>query len=91
MAIPADAPDPERALAWIDYNLRPEVMADTANAVNGRTGDKAAAQFVRPDLTSNPEIYPTPAMAKKLFAGPLASRTFDRLRSRAWTKVRSGE
>jgi putrescine transport system substrate-binding protein len=91
MGIPIDAPHPELALAWLDYILRPQVNADTANAVNGRTGNKAAAPFVRPDLIANPEIYPPPDVAKKLFAGPLSSRTFDRLRSRAWTKVRSGE
>lgn len=90
MAIPADAPHPDLALAWIDYNLRPEVMADTANAVNGRTGNKAALQFVRPDLKSNPQIYPPPEVEKILFTGPVSSRSFDRLRSRAWTRIRSG-
>ena len=65
-------------------------MADTANAVNGRSGDKAAQQFVRPDLLANPAIYPDEETAKKLFSGPVASRSYDRLRSRAWTRVRSG-
>lgn len=90
MAIPADAPHKELALAWIAYNLRADVMAQTANAVNARTGNSAAARFVRPDLTSDPQTYPSEDMAKKLFSGPLASRTFDRLRNRAWTKVRTG-
>ncbi len=90
MAIPADAPHPDLALKWIDYNLESKVMAETANAVNGRSGNKAAQQFVRPDLVANPEIYPTAEVEKKLFAGPVASRTYDRLRSRAWTRVKSG-
>jgi putrescine transport system substrate-binding protein len=90
MAIPADAPHPDLALAWIDYNLRPQVMADTANAVNGRTGNKAALDFVRPDLKANSQVYPSPEVEKTLFSGPVSSRGFDRLRSRAWTKIRSG-
>lgn len=90
MAIPADAPHPELALKWIDYNLDPKVMAGTANAVNARTGVKAAEPFVRPDLVANAQIYPTAEVVKNLFTGPVASRGFDRLRSRAWTKIRSG-
>jgi putrescine transport system substrate-binding protein len=90
MAIPADAPHPELALAWIDYNLRPEVMAGTANAVNARTGVKAAMPFVRPALVADPQIYPSPEVQKTLFTGPVTSRAYDRLRSRAWTRIRSG-
>jgi putrescine transport system substrate-binding protein len=90
MAIPADAPHMDLALKWIDYNLRPEVMADTANAVNARTGVKAAEPFVRADLLHDPQTYPPPEVIKTLFTGPVASRTYDRLRSRAWTRIRSG-
>lgn len=90
MAIPADAPHKELALKWIDYNLRPEVMADTANTVNARTGVKAAEPFVRPELLNDPQTYPSPDILKTLFTGPVASRSYDRLRSRAWTRIRSG-
>ncbi len=90
MAIPADAPHPDLALQWIAFNLDPKIMAATANAVNGRSGNKAALPFVRPELTGNPDIYPTPEMQKKLFSGPLTSRSYDRLRSRAWEKIKSG-
>jgi putrescine transport system substrate-binding protein len=90
MAIPADAPHPELALAWIDYNLKPEVMAGTANAVNARTGVKAAMPFVRPALVADPQVYPSAEVQKTLFTGPVTSRAYDRLRSRAWTRIRSG-
>ena len=90
MAIPADAPHPDLALKWIDYNLDAKVMAGTANAVTARTAVKAAIPFVRPELVANPQIYPTPEVQKTLFTGPVTSRSFDRLRSRAWTKIRSG-
>ena len=90
MAIPADAPHPELAMRWIEYNLDPKIMAETANAVNGRSGNKAALPFVRPELTANPEIYPTPEMQKKLFTGPLTTRNYDRQRNRAWEKIKSG-
>jgi len=90
MAIPVDAPHPEAALKWIDYNLRPEVMAGTANTVNARTGVKETAELVRPELLSDPQTYPTPEIEKTLFTGPVATRAYDRKRSRAWTRIRSG-
>ena len=90
MAIPVDAPHPELALKWIDYNLRPEVMAGTANTVNARTGVRESAPLVRQELLADPETYPTPEIEKTLFTGPVASRAYDRKRSRAWTRVRSG-
>jgi putrescine transport system substrate-binding protein len=54
MAIPADAPHPDLALKWIDYNLRPEVMAGTANTVNARTGVKESAPLVRAGTAGRP-------------------------------------
>jgi putrescine transport system substrate-binding protein len=90
MAIPADAPHPDLALAWIDYNLKPKVMAETANAIRARTGNKAAAEFVLPELTANTQIYPTPEVEQSFFNGAVPSRNFDRQRSRAWTRIRSG-
>jgi putrescine transport system substrate-binding protein len=90
MAIPVDAPHPDAALKWIDYNLRPEVMAGTANAVNARTGVKETAVLVRPELLTDPQTYPTPEIEKTLFTGPVSSRAYDRKRSRAWTRIRSG-
>jgi putrescine transport system substrate-binding protein len=90
MAIPADAPHMDLALKWIDYNLDPQVMAGTANAVNARTGVKAAIPFVRPELVADPQTYPSPEVQKTLFTGLVTSRAYDRLRSRAWTRIRSG-
>ncbi len=90
MAIPADAPHPDLALKWIDYNLDAHVMAGTANTVNARTGVKADIPFVRPDLVADPQTYPSQEVQKTLFTGPVTSRGYDRLRSRAWTRIRSG-
>ena len=78
MTIPIDAPHPDLALKWIDYNLRPEVMAGTANTVNARTGVKETAPLVRPELLADPQTYPTPEVEKTLFTGPVASRAYDR-------------
>ena len=58
--------------------------------MNARTGVKAAVPFVRPALAADPQTYPSPEVQKTLFTGPVTSRAYDRLRSRAWTRIRSG-
>jgi len=90
VAIPAGAPHYDEALAWIDYILRPEVMAETTNTVGGRNGNQASSKFVKPEILSNPGIYPPEEVQKTLYEGDVGSAFMDRLRSRLWTRVKSG-
>jgi putrescine transport system substrate-binding protein len=90
LAIPADAQHVAEAHAFLDYVMRPEVMADTANAVGGRSGNAAALPYVKPDIAQDPGVYPPPAVRKTLFALKVASRETERLRTRLWTKIKTG-
>lgn len=90
IAIPVGAPHYDAALQWIDYILRPEVMADTTNAIGGRNGNKAAIQFVSPEIVNDPTVYPPPEVAKTFFEGDVNSAAIDRLRTRLWTRVKTG-
>lgn len=90
LAIPAGAPHVAEAHAFIDYVLRGQVMADTANQVGGRSGDAAALPYVRPDIAGDPTIYPPPEVGKSFFVLTAPSRQTDRLRTRLWTKIKTG-
>jgi putrescine transport system substrate-binding protein len=90
MAIPKDAPDPDNALAYIDYILRPEVAAAITNAVSYPNPNLAATPFVKPDIRDDPGIYP-PEAVRKLFHGDVpAPRDYERARTRAWNRVKAG-
>ena len=90
VAIPAGAPHYDAALEWIDFILRPEVMAETTNAIGGRNGNVAASKFVKPEILNNPGIYPPDEVQKTLYQGDVGSSYMDRLRSRLWTRVKTG-
>ncbi len=90
LAIPAGAPHVAEAHAFIDYILRPEVMADTANTVGGRSGNIAALPFVKPESAKDPGGYPPPEVRKTFFVLTVPSRETDKLRTRLWTKVKTG-
>jgi putrescine transport system substrate-binding protein len=90
MAIPKDAPHPENALRFIDFILRPEIIAAISNTVAYANPNLRATPLVRAEIRDNPGIYPPPDVRKRLFFDKLATPQYDRLRTRAWTKVKTG-
>jgi putrescine transport system substrate-binding protein len=91
MAIPADAPHPENALKFIDYILRPEVAAAITNAVGYPNPNQAATKLVDPKIAGDPSIYPPPDVRARLFFDKPVTPAYERLRTRAWTRIKTGE
>ncbi|WP_119420496.1 polyamine ABC transporter substrate-binding protein [Desertibaculum subflavum] len=90
-AIPADAPHPDAAHAFIDYMMRPEVIARCTNAVSYPNGNKDADRFVEAAIKQDPEIYPPPARIATLFTiSPYAQRQQTQL-NRMWTRIKAGQ
>jgi putrescine transport system substrate-binding protein len=90
LAIPADAPDPEAAHAFIDFLLRPDVMAGVTDTTFRANANARAAGFVKPGILADPAIYPTAAVRARLFAQPVRGPRGDRALSRLWTRIHSG-
>ena len=66
-------------------------MAQISNKVVYASGVKASLPFVDPAIRDNPGIYPTPETMAKLFTLKVQEPKLDRVRTRAWTKVKSGK
>ncbi|MFX8907177.1 hypothetical protein ABTM87_20310, partial [Acinetobacter baumannii] len=62
-----DAPNPDNALAFINYIQRPEVIARITNKVQYPNANRAADPFVAKEVKADPDIYPTPMMQKNLY------------------------
>jgi putrescine transport system substrate-binding protein len=90
MAIPADAPHPENALRFIDFILRPEIIAEITNAVGYPNPNLKAPKLVAPEIRNDPGIYPPEEVRRKLFFDKPVTAEFERLRTRAWTRVKTG-
>jgi putrescine transport system substrate-binding protein len=91
LAIPADAKNVEEAHAFINYLMKPEVIAKASDYVFYANGNKASQQFVSKDVLEDPAIYPTDDMMKKLFTvSPWDPKT-QRTATRLWTKVVTGQ
>ncbi|MGL4289929.1 MAG: polyamine ABC transporter substrate-binding protein [Phreatobacter sp.] len=90
MAIPADAPNPDLAQAFINYLLRPEVGAKVASFVSYASGNLAARPLVAPAVRDNPAIYPPEGVMARLFTVTSPDARLQRVITRAWTRAKTG-
>ena len=91
MAIPADAPNPDAAHAYIDFILEPQIAADITNYVWYASPNAASMEFVDPEIASDPAIFPTEEVMANLFPIKARSAGYDRLLTRAWTRIKTGQ
>jgi len=90
LAIPSDAPHKDEALAFIDYVLRPEMMARITDATRYPNAVPATRALVRPELLNDPNVFPTDADMQGFFTIGPSSQTADRLRTRLWARFKAG-
>ncbi|KRB49758.1 spermidine/putrescine ABC transporter substrate-binding protein [Rhizobium sp. Root708] len=91
MAIPADAPHVAEAHQFINYMMKPEVIAKASNYVFYANGNKASQQFVDKEVLEDTAVYPDEDVMKKLFTiSPWDPKT-QRTATRLWTKVVTGQ
>jgi putrescine transport system substrate-binding protein len=91
MAIPADAPHKEEAHEFLNYIMRPEVMAKASNVVYYANGNKASQEFLNEDVIGDPAIYPTEEAVKNLYTVTPYPPKVNRIVTRTWTAVKSGQ
>lgn len=91
LAIPKDAKNVDNALKFIDYLNDPQVAANGVNYVSYASPNLAALPMVEDDIKNNPSIYPTAEVKKNLFPDAVAGPDLERLRTRTWTKIKTGQ
>jgi putrescine transport system substrate-binding protein len=90
LAIPADAKNVEAAHVFLDYLMRPEVIAEIGNFTQFPTGNAAAVPLADEALRNDPGVYPTPEVLKKIYTFPDLASSVQRTMTRSWTKIKSG-
>ena len=90
MVIPADAPHPNNAHKFIDYILRPEVHASLTNKVFYANPNKESRKFIKPEVASNPTVFPSAEDMKKMQAPDALSNDIRRTMTRLYTSFKTG-
>ena len=90
MYIPEDAPHRENAYLFLNYMLRPEVIAASTDYIGYANANKSATPLVNPSLTANVAIYPDAETLQRLQTTEVLAPKEERKRSRTWTKIKTG-
>ena len=90
MAIPADAPRPANAHRFIDYLMRPEVIAKASNHVLFANGNAAATAHLNPELLADPGIYPPASVRDKLYVTQPYPAEVERFMAVLWSRIKGG-
>ena len=88
--IPADAPHPENAHLFLNYLLRPDVIAEITNFTGYANANAAATALVLPEYANDPAIYPDAKTQQRLHTVTIEGPKMERKRTRAWTRAKSG-
>ena len=91
LAIPADAPNPDAAHKFINFIMEPEITADITNYVWYAHANKAAIPYTDEEILNYEAVFPSDEVRANLWASePYDPRT-DRLVTRLWTRVKTGQ
>jgi putrescine transport system substrate-binding protein len=88
--IPEGAPHPEAAYRFLNFILQPRVIADITNETNYPNDNLAARAFVKKSLLDDPAIYPPPETWARLYQSLEVSAATERIRTRVWTRIKTG-
>jgi putrescine transport system substrate-binding protein len=89
--IPADAPHADAAHRFIDFMLRPEVIAKASDHTRYANANRPAKALVDPAIRDDPNVYPPPEVAKRLFVTTTKDQALLREVNRQWTRVLTGQ
>jgi putrescine transport system substrate-binding protein len=90
VAVPADAPHPGNAHEFINFLMDPAVAAENSNAIHFPNGNAAAQGALSAELT-NAAAFPSAELASRLIPERAKSEQYVRIRTRAWTRFRTGK
>jgi putrescine transport system substrate-binding protein len=91
IAIPSDADNVDNAHKFLDFLMRPEVIAGITNYVSYPNGNADAMQFVDEDIRNDKAIYPSEETMQGLFTMKVMPPKISRARNRVWTKLKTGQ
>jgi len=88
LVIPATAPHPALAHAFIDFTLEPEVAAEICRTMHYSSPNRAALPLLPPEIRDNPAIFPpADVLARLELIEDLGDATV--LYDRIWTEVKT--
>ena len=87
--IPFDAPHVAEAHEFINYMLRPDVIAKVTNELHYPNENPASRPYLNPSILTDPTLYPPAALRAEIFVPGEIKASSERLRTRTWTRIKT--
>jgi putrescine transport system substrate-binding protein len=80
----------DNAHRFIDFLMRPEVIAEVTAYVKYANANLAAMPLLPAAITADPAIYPPREVRARLFTDKVTPPKVDRVMNRVWTELKTG-
>jgi putrescine transport system substrate-binding protein len=90
LCMPKDAPNSDTAYVFLDYMMRPQVIAAMTNFVGYANANKAAREFVKPEILNDAAVYPNGETLARLYTPRPQTADQERELTRVWAQVKAG-
>ncbi|WP_317848679.1 MULTISPECIES: polyamine ABC transporter substrate-binding protein [unclassified Pseudomonas] len=91
LAIPKDSANVKQANAFINYLLKPEVIAQVSDYVGYANPNPGSDKLMEQSIRTDEAVYPPQAVLDKTYVSVELPPNIQRLMTRSWTKVKSGK
>ena len=91
LLIPDGAPHPDAAYQFINFILRPDVIAEISNSIYYGNDNIASRPLVDPRILADVTLYPTPEVEARLYRSAEVSAATERIRTRTWTRIKTAK
>jgi putrescine transport system substrate-binding protein len=91
MGVPKDAPHPESALTWINFNMRPDIAAANSSYVSYANPIPDSLPLMNQAVARDPGVFPPEEVKAKLFVVDNNDPKLLRLQNRLWTRIVTGQ
>jgi putrescine transport system substrate-binding protein len=91
LLIPEGAPHADAAYQFINFILRPDVIAEISNSIYYGNDNIASRPLVDPRILGDATLYPTPEIEARLYRSAEVSAATERIRTRTWTRIKTAK
>lgn len=91
LAIPKDSANVKEAHAFINYLLKPEVIAQVSDSVGYANPNPGSDKLMEQSIRTDESVYPPQEVLDKTYVSVELPPNIQRLMTRSWTKVKSGK
>jgi putrescine transport system substrate-binding protein len=91
MVILKDSKNVDEALEFLDYMMRPDVIAQVTNDIGYANANDKATPLVNPELSGNPAMYPPESGTGNIYTIGVRTGDGTRVLTREFTRAKTGQ